>query len=30
MALGLDGVDAFAVRIEGDTVYVARSPKPER
>jgi nitrite reductase (NADH) small subunit len=28
MTLGdLDGVDAFAVRVDGDTVSVARSPK---
>jgi nitrite reductase (NADH) small subunit len=25
---GLTAVDAFAARVEGDTVWVARSPKP--
>jgi nitrite reductase (NADH) small subunit len=27
LSLGLEGVDAFAVRVEGDVVSVARSPK---
>jgi len=31
MTLGdLEGVDTFAVRVEGNTVGIARSPRPER